>query len=407
MRKITKMLRIGLIRERKVPADERVAFTPKQCAHLMETVPDIKIVVEQSPIRCYHDEEFVAQGVEIVEDLADCDILIGIKEVPADKLIYGKTYMFFSHTKKKQPHNKKLMKALLDQHVRMIDYECLTHEDQQRILGFGYYAGIVGAHNGLKTYGRKFGLYDVPAAHNVKNYQELLESYEDIQLPPFKIVITGSGRVASGVLDLMSQLDIEGVEPSDFLTHNYNYPVFTHLKGAQLYGRKDNDLFYRDDFHANPGKYKCLFSDYIAQSDILMNGIYWDRNIPALFEKEDIRRYDWRISVIADITCDIDGSVPINLASTTIAEPVYGVSRESLQRVDPYQDTRATIDVMAVDNLPNELPRDASKYFGSHMEKFVLPELLAAQSAIIDRATICKDGALTPKYEYLTDYALG
>ena len=199
MRKITKMLRIGLIIERKVPADERVAFTPKQCAHLLETVPGIEIVVEPSPIRCYKDEEYIAQGITMNEDLSDCDILIGIKEVPADKFIYGKTYLFFSHTKKKQAHNKKLMKALISQHVTMVDYECLTHEDQQRILGFGYYAGIVGAHNGIKTYGRKFGLYDVPAAHDTKNYQEMLEAYEDIQLPAFKIAITGSGRVASGV----------------------------------------------------------------------------------------------------------------------------------------------------------------------------------------------------------------
>jgi alanine dehydrogenase len=401
------MLRIGLIRERKVPADERVAFTPKQCAHLLETVPGLTIVVEPSPIRCYRDEEYVAQGIELKEDLSDCNLLIGIKEVPADKLIHGKTYLFFSHTKKKQPHNQKLMRALLDKHITMVDYECLTHEDQQRILGFGYYAGVVGAHNGIKAYGRKFGLYEVPAAHNVKNYQELLDAYEDVQLPPFKIVVTGSGRVASGVLDLMSQLDIEGVEPADFLTHNYNYPVFTHLKGAQLYARKDNDLFFRDDFHANPGKYKCLFSNYIPQSDILMNGIYWDHNIPPLFEREDIRRYDWRVSVIADITCDIDGSVPINVGSTTIADPVYGISRDKIERVDPYLDTRGTIDIMAVDNLPNELPRDASKYFGSHMEKFVLPELLAGKSDIIDRATICTGGALTDRYAYLSDYAAG
>lgn len=401
------MLRMGLIRERKIPADERVAFTPKQCAHLLAEFPELQIVVEPSPVRCYKDDEYRAQGIEMSDDLSGCDVLVGIKEVPADHLLFGKTYLFFSHTKKKQPHNKKLMHALIGRQIRMIDYECLTHEDEQRILGFGYYAGIVGAHNGLRTYGRKFGCYEVPAAHKVKNYQELLESYEDVTIPPIKIVVTGSGRVASGVLDLFSQLDIEAVEPLDFLTHQYRYPVFTHLKGGNLYARKDTDLFQRDDFHANPEAYKCLFPLYISQADILMNGIYWDRKIPRLFEKEDIRRHDWRVSVIADITCDIDGSVPINLAASTIADPVYGVDRETLARTEPYLCTHDIIDIMAVDNLPNELARDASKYFGSHMEKFVLPELLRERSDVLDRATICRNGQLTKRFGYLEDYAFG
>ncbi len=399
------MLRIGLIKERKVPQDERVPFTPSQCAHIQTMFPDIKITVQPSPIRCYKDEEYIAAGIEMSEDLTSCDVLIGVKEVPVDYLIPNKTYLFFSHTKKKQPHNKKLMAALIAKQVRMVDYECLTHQDGQRILGFGYYAGVVGAHNGMKTYGKKFGLYDVPAAHEIQSYADLVLAYEHIHLPKIKIAVTGSGRVASGVLDMMSQLDIEQIEPSDYLTHQYDYPVFTHLKGANHYVRKDNGLFHRDDFHANPDAYKCLFSSYISQTDILMNGIYWDLKIPRLFEKDDVKRYDWHVSVIADITCDIDGSVPINLDATTIQDPVYGVDRETLLRQPPYQPTKEIIDIMAVDNLPNELPRDASKYFGSHLEKFVLPELLKPQSDILDRASICNNGKLTKRYEYLSDYA--
>lgn len=403
--KLLKMIRIGLIRERKAHPDERVAITPRHCAYIQAKYPEIKIVVQPSPVRCFPDEAYLAEGLEMNDDLSNCDVLMGIKEVPAEYLLPGKTYFFFSHTKKKQPHNKNLMHALIEKRIRMIDYECLTHNDDQRILGFGLFAGIVGAHNGLLTYGKKFGLYTLPAAHEVKSHTDLIAAYEHIKLPNIKIAMTGSGKVAAGVLDVLTQLDIEAVEPADFLTHQYEYPVFTHLKGANLYARKDNDLFHRDDFHAHPEAYKCLFSSYVNQSDILMNGIYWEEKIARLFEKNDIKRKDWRLSVIADITCDVEGSVPINLGSTSIADPVYGVDRDTIQRTEPFRNTKDIIDVMAVDNLPNELPRDASQYFGVHLEKYVLPELLKPESNILSRATICENGRLTKKYEYLADYA--
>lgn len=398
-------MRIGLIRERKTPPDTRVALTPKQCANLLQQYPDISIVVQPSPDRCYSDDEYRAEGITIQEDLNDCDVLLGIKEVKIDYLIPGKTYFFFSHTKKKQPYNQKLMRAMIEKKIRLIDYECLTHIDEQRILGFGLYAGIVGAHNGLLTYGKKTGAYHLPAAHEVGSYEEMLKAYEHIILPNVKIAVTGSGKVAAGILDVMTQLDVEPVEPEDFLTHQYDYPVYTHLKGSALYARKDNDLFHRDDFHANPEAYKCLFSQYVSQTDILMNGIYWDEKIARLFEKQDMQRNDWRISVISDITCDVDGSVPINMGASTIADPVYGVNRKTREKEPPFQPGKETIDVMAVDNLPNELPRDASQYFGVHFEKYVLSELFQDDSDIIRRATICEDGKLTSYYEYLSDYA--
>lgn len=399
------MIRIGLIRERKVPSDVRVALTPEQCVYIQSTYPDIEIVIEPSPDRCFSDADYEAAGIKMSNDLANCDILLGIKEVPVDKLIPNKAYLFFSHTKKKQPYNRKLMHALIEKNIRMIDYECLTHSDEQRILGFGLYAGIVGAHNGLLAYGKKKGLFNLPAAHAVNSYEAMLEAYEHFKLPNIKIVVTGSGKVAAGILDVMTQLDIEPVEPLDFLTHQYEYPVYTHLKGAALYARRDNDTFQRDDFHANPEGYKCLFSLYTNQTDILMNGIYWEHNIARLFEKGDIQRKDWRISVISDVTCDVDGSVPINVGASTIAAPVYGIDRNTMQRTSPFQNSMNTIDVMAVDNLPNELPRDASQYFGVHLSKYIIPELLKEQSDIIDRATICKNSKLTKPYEYMADYA--
>jgi saccharopine dehydrogenase (NAD+, L-lysine-forming) len=399
------MLRIGLIRERKKMPDERVPFTPKQCAFIQTQYPEITILVQPSATRCFTDEAFREEGIEVTENLESCDILMGIKEVPVEYLMEGKTYFFFSHTKKRQAYNQPLMQGLIEKRITMIDYECLTYNDEQRILGFGLFAGIVGAHNGLLTYGRKTGLYALPAAHAVRSYKDLLEAYAHIKLPNIKIAMTGSGKVAAGVLDVLTQLDIEPVEPADFMTHQYEYPVFTHLKGAHLYARKDNDLFHRDDFHANPGAYKCLFSQYVNQVDVLLNGIYWESKIARLFEKEDIKRLDWRISVIADITCDVNGSVPINEGASTIANPVYGIDRTTMQRTEPFQNTRDVIDVMAVDNLPNELPCDASQYFGLHLQKYILPELLKAESEILTRATICRAGRLTKRYEYLADYA--
>lgn len=400
------MIRIGLIREEKTPPDTRVALTPRQCRHLLDENPGLDIVVEPSPNRCFPDSDYEAAGIRLSTDLSNCDILLGIKEVPVDKLIPGKTYLFFSHTKKKQPYNQKLMHALIEKKIRLVDYECLTHADGQRILGFGFYAGLVGAHNGLLTYGRKFGAFDLNAAHELGSYEALKEAYLDLKLPNLKIVVTGSGKVASGIVEVMDLLDVDYVEPEDFLLNEYEYPVYTHVKGHTLYVRKDDGTYHRDDFHEHPGDYRCIFDPFLSGADILMNGVYWDKNVPRLFEKTDVLRPDLRLHVISDITCDVDGSVPINAGASTIADPVYGIVRSSLERVAPFQDTREIIDVMAVDNLPNELPRDASEHFGNHLEKYILPELLKEEgSELIDRGTICSGGRLTAQFEYLSDYA--
>ena len=402
------MLRIGLIREGKVPPDTRVAFTPQQCRYILDHFHDVDIVVEPAPVRCFSDAQYEAVGVRMSNDLTDRDVLFGIKEVPISKLIPGKTYCFFSHTKKAQPYNQPLMRALLDKGIRLIDYECLTHADGQRILGFGLFAGIVGAHNGLRTWGKKTGLFDLPTAHSIGFYEALRTSYAGLKLPAgLKIAVTGSGKVASGVVEVMAHLDVELVEPEDYVRTDYDYPVYVLLKGRTLYTRRGEGIYHRDDFHKHPESYHCLFPNYLPHTDILMNGIYWVEGIPRLFTPEDIRRRYHRLSVIADITCDENGSVPINLGASTIADPVYGVDRMTGARAEPYQPGTDTIDVMAVDNLPNELPRDASQYFGDHLIKYVLPEMLKERSDLLERATMCSGGALTPAFSYLEEYARG
>lgn len=400
------MIRIGLIKEGKNPPDTRVALSPVQCAEILHQYPSIEIVVEPSPNRCFSDAEYEAQGIALSSDLTNCDVLLGIKEVPIESLIPNKTYFFFSHTKKAQPYNKPLMQALIRSNIRMIDYECLTHADGQRILGFGFFAGLVGAHNGLLTYGRRTGAYQLPAANYLGSVSAIHEAYKGFILPPIKIVITGSGNVAAGILEVMILLDVKYIEPEDFLSDAvYDYPVYTHVKGHSLYQRKDGNTYHRDDFHQHPEAYQCIFEPYLTKADILMNGVYWDKNLPQLFRPQDIQQPDYRMYTIADITCDINGSVPINLGSSTIADPVYGVERHTFMRTEPFENVANVVDVMAVDNLPNELPRDASEHFGTHFEKYILQELLHANSELLDRGTICRDGALMPRFQYLHDYA--
>lgn len=399
------MIRIGLIREGKIPADNRVALTPAQCKWIHKQLPDVKVVAQTSPSRCFTDREYTAAGVEVREDLGDCDILMGIKEVPVAQLLPGKTYLFFSHTKKKQPHNQGLLRSILDKKIRLIDYECLEHEDGQRIIGFGFFAGVVGAHNGIMAYGNRTGLYSLDRVYKERSFRELIHHYFGLRLPNVKIAITGSGRVAHGILEIMNLMGIHEVEPDDYLRRRFSYPVYTQLKGPDLYRHKKTGTYDREDFHDHPGDYECRFLPYAAQTDILMNGIYWDKDVPRLFEKKDVAADDFIIQTIADITDDADGSVPINLGDQTIEDPVYGVDRNTLLKTPPYQ--TGSIDVMAVGNLPNELPRDASRYFGEQLIKFVLEDLVKGSSDIIERATMTNEGKLTPLYNYLEDYAAG
>ncbi|HEX2846938.1 MAG TPA: NAD(P)-dependent oxidoreductase [Chitinophagaceae bacterium] len=399
------MIRIGLIREGKIPADNRVALTPAQCKWIHKQLADVKVVAQTSPSRCFTDREYTAAGVEVKEDLSDCDILMGIKEVPVAQLLPGKTYLFFSHTKKKQPHNRGLLRTILDRKIRLIDYECLEHEDGQRIIGFGFFAGVVGAHNGIMAYGNRTGLYSLDRVYKERSFRELIHHYFGLRLPNVKIAVTGSGRVAHGILEIMNLMGIHEVEPDDYLRRRFSYPVYTQLKGPDLYRHKKTGTYSREDFHDHPGEYECRFLPYAAQTDILMNGIYWDKDVPRLFEKEDVAADDFIIQTIADITDDADGSVPINLGDQTIEDPVYGVDRNTLQKTFPYLEN--SIDVMAVGNLPNELPRDASRYFGEQLIKFVLEDLVKGSSPIIERATMTNEGKLTSLYSYLEDYVKG
>lgn len=398
-------MKIGLIREGKIPPDNRVALIPAQCRWIQRNIPGIKVVAQTAPNRCFTDNQYRKAGVEVGENIDDCDLLLGIKEVPPGQLLGNKTYLFFSHTKKKQPHNRHLLQTVLQKGITLIDYECLEHEDGQRIIGFGFFAGVVGAHNGMMAYGTRTGQYKLDRVYKSTDLRQLMHTYFGLRLPPVKIAVTGSGRVASGILEIMNLMGVVEVEPDEYLQREFTYPVYVHLKSIDLYKHKLSGMYNRDDFHIHPENYVSLFQPYTSQTDILINGIYWDSAIPRLFGWEDMNASSFRIQVIADVTDDYNGSVPCNIGDGTLDDPVYGVDKISRSRTAPYQPDG--IDLMAVSNLPNELPRDASRYFGEQLIKWVLPDLIRGDSPVIERATIASQGKLTPLFSYLQDYVEG
>jgi len=396
--------KIGVLREEKSPPDKRVPLTPLICTELLRLYPNLEIVIQPSKIRCYSDDEYLAFGLTLQEDLSDCDVLMGVKEVPKENLIPGKKYFFFSHTIKKQAHNIKLMKTLIEKKIQMIDYETLTDKNHNRIIGFGRYAGIVGAYNGILGYGRKYDLFQIKPANLCRDRAEMEEELKRVKLPNIKIALTGGGRVANGAIETLSALRIRKVTPEEFLMASFREPVYCQLNPRDYVERPDDHNFDLNDFFKHPEHFVSKFAPFTKSTDIFISAHFWDPRSPKMFTTEDMKATDFHMSVVADITCDIDGSVPTTLRASTIDKPFYGYNPKTDKEDVPFN--KETICIMAVDNLPCELPRDASDDFGKDLMERVLPFLFKEDvDAIIERASICKEGKLTPNFEYLSDYA--
>ena len=399
-------MKIGVLKEEKVPADKRVPLTPKQCRQLLDTYPDIEILVKSSAIRCFSDAMYIAEGINIVDDLSDCDVLIGVKEVPKESLIANKTYLYFSHTIKEQSYNRGLLLKMMELNISMVDYEVLRNKQGNRLLGFGRYAGIVGAYNGFLTYGLKSGNYNLKAAHNCEDRVEMESEMSKIKLSNEKIIVTGNGRVGNGVMEIMEKSNVREVSKSDFLTKTFNEAVFVHLNFMDYNVKKDGSSAVKQEFYSNPEIFKSSFMDYAIHADIFIAGHYYSSGSPYLFTREDAKNPDFNLKVVADVSCDINGPVACTIKPSTIASPVYGYDKQSEQEVD-FRNEDA-IAVMAVDNLPCELPKDASEDFGNEMLDKILPSLIVSDDEqIIANATICKTGDLTPNFEYLRNYVNG
>jgi alanine dehydrogenase len=397
-------IKIGVLREEKNPPDMRVPLTPLICSELTRQYAQLDIVVQPSPLRCYSDAEYTAFGITLQEDLTDCDVLMGVKEVPSEKLIPGKKYFFFSHTIKKQAHNKKLMKALIEKKVQMIDYETLTDKSHNRIIGFGRYAGVVGAYNGILGYGLKYDLFRLKPAYLCRDRAEMEEELKRVKLPNIKIALTGGGRVANGAIETLSALRIRKVTADEFLMATFREPVYCQLNPRDYVERPNDHNFDLNDFFKNPEHFVSKFPAFTKVTDLFISAHYWDPRSPKMFDLSDMKQPDFRISVIADITCDIHGSVPTTIRASAINQPFYGYNIKLDKEDLPFN--KDTVCIMAVDNLPCELPRDASDDFGKDLTERVLPFLIEKdEDKVIERATICKDGKLTEAYSYLSDYA--
>lgn len=397
--------KIGILREGKVPPDLRVALTPAQCSKVQEKF-GVKIVVQPSPIRVFTDEEYQSAGLELSEDLADCDLLIGVKEVPKEMLIPHKTYLFFSHTIKKQPHNQELMREIIKRKIELLDYEVIRDTKGKRLIGFGRYAGIVGAFEGLRAFGLRTGRFSIPSPSSCKDRSEMESHLDNISLPnTMKIVLTGNGRVGHGAMEIMKALKLKEVTPEEFASNNFDQPIFTHLDSNHYYAHKVRGDFQKQEFYKEPQAYKSILAQFVGNADLLLACHLWAAGNPVLLERENFIAPSWRCRTIADISCDVNGPIASSIRSSSIAEPFYGYNALTNKESDPLDPEN--IMVMAIDNLPCELPRDASEDFGDELIRHVMPNFFNGDNdKILFNATeTTLDGKLTPQFAHLSDYA--
>ncbi|MEX0274770.1 MAG: NAD(P)-dependent oxidoreductase [Flavobacteriaceae bacterium] len=396
-------MKIGIIRERKNPPDRRVVLSPTACREVKERFPGTEIIVEPSDIRVYSNAEYQEMGITVAETMEQCDVLLGVKEVPISALIPRKKYFFFSHTIKKQPYNRTLLQAILERDIELYDHEVITDQKGRRLVAFGRYAGIVGAYNGFRAYGLKHRVFDLPKAETLKDQQDLIAHLRDIPLPAIKILLTGKGRVGNGALEMLRGMGLQEVGPTDYLDKEFEIPVFCQIDVMDYNRRKDGTTGIKADFFAHPENYESNFLRFAHVTDLYIAGHFYGDGAPYLFTREDAKRPDFNISVVADISCDIDGPVATTIRASTIAEPIYGYDPTTESETD-FSDSHA-IAVMAVDNLPCELPRDASEGFGSAFMEQVVPAFFNGdKDGVLERACMTRGGRLTPGFDYLQDY---
>lgn len=399
--------KIGIIREGKQPADRRVPLTPAQCKEVMQRFPEVDLVVQRSDVRAFSDAEYEAFEIPLVDDLDDRDLILGVKEVPLDMLLPEKAYLFFSHTIKEQAHNRKLLKAVLERRIRLIDHELLTDPHGDRVLAFGYWAGVVGAYNGMRGWQLMHGGPELKPANACHDLEELERHLHAYPLPQdLRIVLTGGGRVGKGAMGVLERAGVKRISPKDFLQANNTTPVYTVLGSSDLYVRNDGKLFDKAAFHADPSGHHGNFLPFAQTAHIYMACHFWDPRGPKILSAADLRDPALTLQVIADISCDIGGPIDSTLRATTIADPFFGYDPVSAS--EQAAGTLGTITVMSVDNLPCELPRDASEAFGRDLVERVLPFLVDTDSeGMIERATIARNGALSKPFSYLTSYTQG
>ena len=399
-------MKFGIIKERKNPPDRRVVFSPEELTRLKQHYQNVTVQVERSDIRVFTDAQYEYLGIELTDDISDCDILFGVKEVPVENLIPNKTYFFFSHTIKKQPYNRKLLLAILEKNIDLYDYETIVDANNRRLIGFGRYAGIVGAYNSIRAFGIKFELFKLPKAETLSGKEALITHLKRLVLPPLKFVITGTGKVGNGAKEVLDAIKIKEVSVENYLTKNYTQPVYTQIDVLDYNKRKDGQVLDFTDFYQNPKEYVSDFERFTKVSDVYISGHFHSNEAPVILTREMLQSKDCKIKVVADVSCDVNGPIACTLRSSTIAEPLYGYFPNENKEVDVFHP--AAIVVMAVDNLPCELPKDASEGFGEMFLEHVIPAFFNEdKDGILERAKITEKGKLTPRFSYLQDYVDG
>lgn len=399
-------MKFGIIKERKNPPDRRVVFSPTKLLEFKNQFSDAKIKVESSNIRVFSDEAYQTAGFEVTENMLDCDVLLGVKEVPIDALIPNKKYFFFSHTIKKQPYNRKLLQAILKKNIELYDHETIINSKGFRLIGFGRYAGIVGAYNGFRAIGLKNEIFDLPKAETLDSQKELINELNKLKIPNLKILLTGNGKVAYGAKEMLDAMNIQKVSVEDYLSKTYNEPVYCLADVLDYNKRKDGQIIDNFDFYKNPHLYESDFMRFAKVTDFFIAGHFFGDGSPFLFTREDAKHPEFNITYVADISCDIDGPVASTIRPSTIASPIYGYDPETESEVD-FKNKEAIV-VMAVDNLPCELPKDASEGFGEMFLQNVIPAFFNGdKDSVLARAKMTEKGKLTERFAYLQDYVDG
>ncbi|HSP12437.1 MAG TPA: NAD(P)-dependent oxidoreductase [Salegentibacter sp.] len=400
------MIKFALIKERKTPPDRRVVFSPEKLREIRQKFPEAEFKVESSEIRVFPDDAYRKAGFEVTDDVSDCDVMLGVKEVPLPALIPNKKYFFFSHTIKKQAYNRDLLREILKQNIELFDHEVIVKENGARLIGFGRYAGLVGAYNGFRGIGLKEGLFELPKAENLPDLNAMYAALVKINVPPMKIVLTGSGKVAQGAKEILDHLEIREVNVKEYLNEEFEEPVFCKIDVLDYNKRKDGKVLNNQDFYKHPEEYESDFMRFARGSDMFIAGHFYGDGAPVFFTAEDAKATDFRIKYIADISCDINEPIASTIRPSTIAEPFYGYDAENEREADFRE--KDSILVMAVDNLPCELPKDASEGFGEMFMEHVIPAFFNDdKDGILERARMTQNGKLTPRFSYLKSYVEG
>lgn len=400
-------MKFAILKERKNPPDRRVVFSPEKLAEARAQFPNAEFVVESSDIRVFPDSAYKALGFKVTDDVSDCDVMLGVKEVPVENLIPNKKYFYFSHTIKKQPYNRKLLIAMLDKHIEMYDHETIVKKSGARLIGFGRYAGLVGAYNGFRALGLRDNLFNLPKVETLADLDEVKAELDKITLPNIKILLTGTGKVALGAKEILDHLKIKEVSDALYLTSKFTEPVYVMADVMEYAKRKDGKVGDKWEFYKDPTGYESNFMPYAKETDYFIAGHFYGNNAPYLFTREDAKHPQFNINLVADISCDVDGPVASTLRASTIANPFYGYDVKTESEVA--FNAKNAITVMAVDNLPCELPKDASEGFGDMFLEHVIPAFFNNdERGILKRAKITTEkGTLTERFSYLQDYVDG